>query len=74
MPQPKKKMTSTRSGNRRSQINLEKISLTPCARCKTPIVPHTVCYVCGSYKGTQVVDVDKKERKKAAHEEELNKE
>lgn len=63
MPQPKKKMSNTRSGNRRSQIRLEKIMLIECKKCKFPITPHTVCRVCGFYNDQQVIDVEKKNKK-----------
>lgn len=63
MAEPKKKMTSTRSGARRSQIKLKKLSLTECKQCHTPKPPHMVCMVCGKYDGKKVLDVEKKENK-----------
>ena len=73
MAQPKKKMTSTRSGNRRSQIRMQAVSLATCQKCKTAIKPHTVCYVCGTYGGTKVIEMDKKEKKQAKTTEEAEK-
>jgi ribosomal protein L32 len=70
MPQPKKKMTSTRSGKRRGQINLSEVTLIDCAKCKTAIKPHTVCYVCGNYQGENVIDMAKKEKKIVEHDHE----
>ncbi len=63
MPQPKKKMTNTRSGNRRSQIRLSEIALMTCSKCKSAVQPHVVCKICGYYDGKQVIDMDKKEKK-----------
>jgi large subunit ribosomal protein L32 len=54
MAMPKKQMTSTRSGNRRSQINLSRPATTVCSNCKAVIKPHTVCAACGFYKDKKV--------------------
>ncbi|MDO8513371.1 MAG: 50S ribosomal protein L32 [bacterium] len=62
MPQPKKRMTSTRSGNRRGQINLLEMTLIVCKKCKSPIKPHEICKICGFYNGSKVLDLDKKEK------------
>ena len=71
MPQPKKRMTSTRSGNRRSQINLSEVTLVTCSKCKSPIKPHEVCKVCGYYNGQKVLDMDKKEKTVASDSAEV---
>lgn len=62
MPQPKKRMTSTRTGNRRSQINVKPVTLVNCSKCKSPVKPHEVCKVCGYYGDKKVIDMDKKEK------------
>ena len=66
MPQPKKKMSNTRSGNRRSQINLTEVTLVTCIKCKSPVKPHEICKLCGYYGDKQIIDVDKKEKKLAS--------
>jgi len=47
-------------------------TLTLCPKCKKPVLPHTVCWNCGYYKGVEVIDVlkklTKKERKKREKE------
>lgn len=47
-------------------------ALSLCSKCGKEILPHTVCFHCGYYKGEEVVDVlkklDKKERKKREKE------
>lgn len=63
MPQPKKQMTSTRSGNRRSQIHLKEVTLVSCKKCKSLILQHEICKVCGYYNEKKVLDMDKKENK-----------
>ena len=55
MAEPKKKMTSTRSGNRRSQLALKKKSLSICDKCKELKLPHEVCRFCGNYNGEEII-------------------
>lgn len=75
MAEPKKRLTSTRSGNRRSHLALKAKSLSTCPKCKQAIASHKVCLVCGFYNGIDVLKLDEKskakdERKKAAQEQE----
>ncbi len=55
MAMPKKQMTSTRSGNRRSQIGLKRPATTTCSHCQTITKPHTVCAKCGYYRGKKII-------------------
>lgn len=64
MAVPKKKHTKSRRDKRRSQIFLKKPILTKCPKCGKPVLPHTVCWNCGYYKGSEVIDVLKKLTKK----------
>lgn len=59
MANPKKRMTSTRSGNRRSHLALNAKSLASCPKCKAKVLSHHVCANCGSYKGEQVINLKK---------------
>lgn len=75
MAEPKKRLTSTRSGNRRSHLAPEKKSLAACSHCKSPVTPHQVCKVCGFYKGNDVLKLEEKakakeERRKTKEKEE----
>ena len=63
MAEPKKRLTSTRSGQRRGQIKLKKLSLSKCPKCHTEIMPHRICYICGTYKGMQIINIEKKDKK-----------
>ena len=38
--------------------------LSKCPKCGKPVLPHTICWNCGYYKGEEVVDVLKKLTKK----------
>lgn len=77
MAEPKKRLTSTRSGNRRSHLAVKPQKLITCAKCKSPVTPHTVCKVCGFYKENDVLKLEEKakakqERRKAAEQENAN--
>jgi len=63
MAEPKKRLTSTRSGNRRSHLALKKLSLSTCTKCKEVVYPHRVCKKCGYYNGKKVINLDKKAKK-----------
>ncbi|MBM2820602.1 MAG: ribosomal protein large subunit ribosomal protein [Candidatus Berkelbacteria bacterium] len=75
MAEPKKRITSSRSGKRKSQIILKTKSLTICPTCKEPNIPHRVCASCGYYKGEDILKLSQKakakeERRKAREDEE----
>jgi large subunit ribosomal protein L32 len=75
MAEPKKRLTSTRSGNRRSHLGPETKSQAICSHCKSPVTPHQVCKVCGFYKGQDVLKLEEKakakeDRRKAREKEE----
>lgn len=60
MAEPKKRMTSSRSGNRKSHDHLKKINLSICPKCKEPKLSHCVCNYCGTYKGEEIIKTEKK--------------
>lgn len=64
MAVPKQRKTKSRRNQRRMHIFLETPKLTLCAKCGKPVLPHSVCSVCGYYKGEEVIDVMKKLTKK----------
>lgn len=63
MAEPKKRMTSTRSGNRQSHDHLKKINLSICSQCKEPKIPHRVCKFCGYYNNKEVIIKKSKNKK-----------
>lgn len=74
MALPKKRHSSTRSGNRRSHLAVKTQSLSTCSHCKEPVAPHQVCQACGHYKNEDVLKLAEKEqakneRRKAAEKE-----
>lgn len=64
MAEPKKRHTSTRSGNRRSHLAIKSSNLTSCPKCNYKILQHHVCKNCGYYKGVDVLKIDEKEKAK----------
>ncbi len=55
MAEPKKKLSNTRSGNRKSHLALTRPVTTLCSNCKKVSAPHMVCMQCGFYKGKLVL-------------------
>ncbi len=68
MAMPKKRMSQTRTGTRRSQIQAVLPTIVKCAQCSSAVAPHTACANCGSYRGRAVIDVEKNARKLAARQ------
>ncbi len=66
MAEPKKRLTSTRSGKRRSHLKPKRIILNSCPKCKSPVLAHRVCRTCGFYRGDDVLKLQEKERAKEA--------
>lgn len=74
MAEPKKRLTSARSGKRRSHLAKKLKTLAICPQCKSPIVPHRVCKDCGFYNGKDVLELEKKAQAKEARRKEREKE
>lgn len=72
MAVPKQRHTKSRRNRRRMHIFAKTPSLTKCKKCGKFVLPHTICWNCGFYKGKEVVNVlkklEKKERKKREKE------
>jgi large subunit ribosomal protein L32 len=69
---PNKRGTKSTRNQRRMHIFLTAPVLSICPKCGKPVLPHTICYNCGYYKGREVINVleklEKKERKKREKE------
>jgi len=67
MAVPKQGHTRAKVGKSRMHKYIKSVRLSLCSKCKKPVLPHTACLNCGSYKGREVVNVlanlTKKERK-----------
>ena len=58
MALPKRKISKTRGRKRRAQWVLKAKRLVACPQCGAPVRPHHVCLSCGTYRGTQVLEVE----------------
>jgi large subunit ribosomal protein L32 len=70
MPNPARKHTPRRTGNRRSKNSqLHLGGQSRCSNCKAMVRPHTVCKECGFYKGQIVIPKKDKKSKKQKQQE-----
>lgn len=67
---PKKRKPRGRTNQRRSHHHLWVPPVVTCPKCKTLIIPHTACPVCGTYRGRTVIDVAAQEAKHAKKDRE----
>ncbi|MBI3813185.1 MAG: 50S ribosomal protein L32 [Nitrospinae bacterium] len=58
MPVPKKKVSKSRRGKRRSHHALSLPSLSVCPQCHEVKLPHQVCPHCGQYKGNEILRME----------------
>ena len=59
MAVPKRKKSRARTRHRKAQwLRTAPPPSANCARCKSPLKPHTVCATCGHYAGRQVVQIE----------------
>jgi len=64
MAQPKKKVSRSRRGARRSHWNkIAEPNLFKCPECGSFVLAHQACLACGKYKGRQVINADEKKSK-----------
>lgn len=74
MAEPKKRLSTSRSGNRRSHLAKQSLALSICPKCKSHIIPHRICKVCGTYKGNDILKLEEKARAKELRRKEREKE
>jgi len=60
MAEPKKRLTSARSGARRSHLYKKNRDTTKCPKCHSFILPHHICQTCGFYKGKDILNLEAK--------------
>ena len=61
MAVPFRRTSKTKKNMRRTHLKKELPGLTTCPKCGATIKPHRVCPTCGTYKGKEVIKVDKTE-------------
>jgi large subunit ribosomal protein L32 len=57
VPVPKRKMSRSNTRSRRAQWKAAPVATVECSQCHSPKLPHTVCTVCGTYNGRQILAV-----------------
>lgn len=58
MPVPKKKMSRSRTRQRKAAWKISRPTIATCGRCQAPKLPHRACRNCGTYNGREVVETD----------------
>ena len=58
MAVPKKRMSRSRQGHRRSHDRLKAPTYGECPQCHEMKQPHAVCQHCGFYKDREVIEVE----------------
>jgi large subunit ribosomal protein L32 len=61
---PKKKISSSRRGQRRSHDHIVPLPMMNCPQCKQRKLTHQVCPNCGTYNGIDVLRLDAKAKQK----------
>jgi large subunit ribosomal protein L32 len=61
---PKKKVSSSRRGQRRSHDHIHVPPLMTCPQCRHRKPTHQVCPNCGTYNGIDVLRLDAKAKQK----------
>ncbi|PIR78126.1 MAG: 50S ribosomal protein L32 [Candidatus Magasanikbacteria bacterium CG10_big_fil_rev_8_21_14_0_10_36_16] len=57
---PSKKRTPRSRDDRRSHHALKQTTNKKCEKCGEPVLPHRACAKCGTYKGRQVINFEKR--------------
>jgi large subunit ribosomal protein L32 len=58
MAVPKKKMSRSRTRQRKAAWKVSRPTAVACEQCGKPKLPHRACRECGNYKGREVVKAD----------------
>jgi len=58
MAVPKRKVSKSRRGMRRSHTHLKTSNLSNCPNCDNTKLPHRVCPHCGYYKKADVIAIN----------------
>lgn len=61
---PKKKVSSSRRGQRRSHDALKPPQLMTCPQCKQPKPTHQVCMNCGTYNGIDILRLEGRRKRR----------
>lgn len=70
MAVPRHSHTRSKVGKSRMHKYIKNVLPNVCPKCKKPVLSHTVCLNCGTYKGVSVIDVMAKLSKKEQKQKE----
>ncbi len=59
---PARRVSKTAKRARRTHLKKEAPTVTTCKNCGATLAPHRACPNCGSYKGKEVIKVNKEEK------------
>ena len=60
---PGHRRTSSDKRKRAAHFALQTVSASTCPKCQKAVKPHHACAFCGTYKGKQVVEVNRRTRR-----------
>ncbi len=66
---PKNKKSKSKRDMRRNSFRLKALNIIECPRCHAKKIAHRVCQSCGYYNNTEIIQMEKKGRAKAAEKE-----
>ena len=58
MAVPKRRVSKSRKRMRRAHLALSRPFAVKCSRCDSRKLPHTICEVCGYYRGRPVIAIE----------------
>jgi len=58
MALPKRKISKSRRGKRRTHQKVKLANPSTCPQCNEPKLPHHVCPTCGYYKGRKAIETE----------------
>ena len=67
MPNPKRRHSKQRTAKRRSHDFLTTQALSECPNCHERKLPHHACPKCGTYKGREVIALNKEDKANRPH-------
>ena len=59
MAVPKRKTSKMKIRSRKAANRYQGLQVNVCSECNEPVKPHHACKSCGTYKGKQVIVVEK---------------
>ena len=66
---PKNKKSKSKRDMRRNSFRLKALNIIECPRCHAKKIAHRVCQSCGYYNNTEIIQMEKKSKVKAAEKE-----